>query len=104
MARYIFVPPASRELLDRIASGLPDYFPRADVGKWTNGLFSAGYLENLAVEGRGPKACFIGKKCVITKEAFMEWIERTYYQGEANGDIERDGDVPEGPAAEPQKS
>lgn len=94
MARYIPVPAPSMELVEKISAGLPEYFPRADVGEWTNGLFAASYIERLCADGKGPKTHYIGKKCVIMKEDFISWIMETYFGGQ-DADIEGDGGLPE---------
>lgn len=97
MARYIPLPPSSRKLIKRIEKGLPEYFPRADAEKWTNGLFTGNYLDNLCYQGLGPKTHMLGKKSVILKEDFIEWLTETYIQGDLDErDIEGNDGVPEG--------
>lgn len=70
----------SQVVLDAIAKGLPEFFPRAAVTKLTNGLLSSKTLTNLNHHKQGPTPHYVGRKAVYMRDEFMEWLT-DYYGG-----------------------
>ena len=93
--RAIKLPSVSADAINRIEATLPEYFPRTSVAEVTNGLFTAAFIETEMHRGRGPAGHQIGKKCVLFRDEFVEWM-RNRYLGDDYGDISRTSAVSEG--------
>lgn len=52
-----------------------DIVVRKEVGDFTGGLISPGYIKNLDNMGKGPRRFRIGKKVAYRVDDLIEWIE-----------------------------
>lgn len=97
-------PPSTKDILALLDRELPPFFLRKDIEQVTHGLFSSSTIASMTSRGKGPAVKYLGKRCVIEKKDFLDWVEQTYFTGENHGDIDGDGDVPEESAGEPGES
>lgn len=60
--------------VDGLRETLPAVFLRKKVGELTGGLVNPGTLSNIMSRGEGPKAFYLGKKCALERDTFLEWL------------------------------
>jgi hypothetical protein len=52
------------------------FVARSEVGKFTGGIVSPGYLANLDCKGEGPRGRLrIGRKIAYPVNEFVQWLE-----------------------------
>lgn len=67
-------------ILEAIARGLPEYFPLADIAKYTRGIIGKSNISNLIYNGLGPAVHKVGRKRFIVKSELVEWMD-LYFNG-----------------------
>lgn len=60
-------------LADKWPSGI---VPRKEIGKFTAGLYTPGYMANLDSIGDGPDGFYIGRQKVYSVPVLIEWLQR----------------------------
>lgn len=87
-------PPSTKDILALLDRELPPFFLRKDIERVTYGLFSSSTITSMACRGKGPAVKYLGKRCVIEKKDFLDWVEKTYFTGENYGDTDGNGNMP----------
>lgn len=82
-----------KEFIELLMKNAPDILVRRDAKIWSNGVFTAGFLECVKPK---PKAYYIGGKVAYKKKDFMEWLEEKYGSQESGDGVQGSNDGEEG--------
>ena len=64
-----------KELIEHLRKTLPVMWERIRTDELTGGVIKARRLANLSCQDKGPGGTFrCGRKVVMTREAFLEWL------------------------------
>lgn len=68
------------DIVQLMEQDMPSFFKRADVEKYTNGLFKASTISSMNRAGKGPTPRLMGRTVCYMRSEFIAWL-REYYGG-----------------------
>lgn len=78
-----------KDIYDDIYEALPPFFTRKKAVECLNGLFTLNSLNHATTRPGGPPVHHIGKRAVLRREEFVEWLKTkgSMFDGNAKGTV-----------------